>query len=139
MNTFTVALSLRLKKEESEIMRTKPDAFHRIPDHFKTQKMCIKAVGVDPFFLELITDHFKTQEICDKAVKEDFSSLQFVSDWFVTREWMWMWYYYYDGDHWDDEDFFFERYDSYKKWKAQKASVKEELLPIAWHPSRWWD
>ena len=104
--------------------------------------MCIKAVGVDPFFLELITDHFKTQEICDKAVKEDFSSLQFVSDWFVTREWMWMWYddyYYYDDDHWDDEDFFFERYDGYKKWKAQKGSVKVELLLIAWHPSRWWD
>ena len=35
--------------------------------------------------------------------------------------------------------FFFERYDSCEKWKAQKASIKEELLPIAWHPSRWWD
>ena len=26
-----------------------------------------------------------------------------------------------------------------KKRTAQKASIKEELLPIAWHPSRWWD
>ena len=25
------------------------------------------------------------------------------------------------------------------KNKAQKASIKEGLLPIAWHPSRWWD
>ena len=22
---------------------------------------------------------------------------------------------------------------------AQKAKIKEEFLPIAWHPSRWWD
>ena len=26
-----------------------------------------------------------------------------------------------------------------KKKKAQKASIKEELMPIAWHLSRWWD
>ena len=23
--------------------------------------------------------------------------------------------------------------------KAQKAKIKEELLHIAWYPSRWWD
>ena len=27
----------------------------------------------------------------------------------------------------------------YEKCKAQKTSTKEELLLIAWHPSRWWD
>ena len=50
-------------------------------------------------------------------------------------------YYYDDGGHWDDddEDKFFEWYDGYKKRKAQKASTKEELLPIAWHISRYWD
>ena len=26
-----------------------------------------------------------------------------------------------------------------KNRKAQKAKIKEELLPIAWHPLRWWD
>ena len=91
------------------------DAFHRIPD-------C-----------------FKTQETCEKAVKDDSSSLQYVSDWFVTREWVDMCYDDYyddDGDYWDDddnEDTFFEWYDGYKKRKAQKASIKEELLPIVWH------
>ena len=39
----------------------------------------------------------------------------------------------------DDEDNLFEWYDGYKKRKAQKASIKEQLLPIAWHPSRYWD
>ena len=43
----------------NEILRTMPDEFHRIPDRFKTKKMC------------------------DKAVKDDSSSLQFVPDWFI--------------------------------------------------------
>ena len=34
---------------------------------------------------------------------------------------------------------FFKWYDSYKKRKAEKSSIKEELLTIAWHPSRYWD
>ena len=93
-------------------MHTIPDAFHRIPDRFKTQEMC------------------------DQAVNEDSFSLQFVPDWFVTRDWMWMWYDDYyddDGDHWDDDndDKFSEWYDGYKKRKEQKARIKEELLPIA--------
>ena len=56
-----------------------------------------------------------------------------------------MWYddYYDDDDgHWDNddnEDKFFEWYDGYKKRKAQKTKIKEELMPIVWHPSRWWD
>ena len=120
-----------------------PNAFHRIPDRFKTQEMCIKAVEVDPSFLQLIPDHFKTQGICDKAVRDDSSSLQFVPDWFVARERLYMWhddYFDDDGVHWDDdEDKFFEWYDGYKKRKAQKAKIKKELMPIAWHPSRWWD
>ena len=59
----------------NEVMRTMPNAFHSIPDHFKTQGMCIKAVEVDSSFLQLVPDHFKTQEICEKAVWEDSSSL----------------------------------------------------------------
>ena len=27
----------------------------------------------------------------------------------------------------------------YKKDNAQKAEIKEELMAIAWHLSRWWD
>ena len=55
-----------------------------------------------------------------------------------------MWYddcYDDDGDHWDndDEDKPFEWYEGYKARIAQKAEIKEEFLPIAWHPSRHWD
>ena len=104
----------------NEIMRTMPDAFHRIPDRFNTQKMC------------------------KKAVEEGSGLLEYVPDWFVKREWMWMWYEDYyddDSDHWshDDEDKFFEWYEGHKKCKSQKVKIKEELLPIAWYPSRYWD
>ena len=61
-----------------------------------------------------------------------------------------MWYDdYYDNDDCEekfavdnydnDEGKFFKWYDSYRARKAQKASIKEGLLPIAWHPSRYWD
>ena len=47
-----------------------------------------------------------------------------------------------DGDHWDDDnddDKFFEWYEGYKKWKTQKAKIEDELMPITWYPSRYWD
>ena len=121
----------------NEIMRTIPNAFQLIPDQFKTQEMCSKTVEEDPWLLRCVPDHFKAKEMCDQAVKEDSSSLQFVPDWFVTREQINRWYGDYyddDGDYWDndhDEDEFFEWYDGYKKRKAQKAKMKDELMPIA--------
>ena len=72
----------------NEIMRTVPNAFHRIPDRFKAQEMCIKAVEVDQWYLYDVPDHFKTQEMCDKAVRDYLFSLQFVPDWFVTQQMM---------------------------------------------------
>ena len=39
----------------------------------------------------------------------------------------------------DDKDKFFRWYKSYQKRKAQKANIKEELMPITWHPSRYWN
>ena len=32
-----------------------------------------------------------------------------------------------------------EWYDGYKKRKAQKAKINEELIRFAYHPSRWWN
>ena len=48
-----------------------------------------------------------------------------------------MWYD--SSEYCHDEDDFFKWYDSYEKRKAEKAPMKEELIPIAWHPSRYWD
>ena len=121
-----------------------PETLEYILDHLKTEEMRKEAVRREPYALPYVPNHFKTQKMCDKAVKYDSSSLQFVPDWFVRTEWVYMWYNDYyddDGGHWedDDEDKFFEWYDGYKKRKAQKASIKEELLSIPWHPSRYWD
>ena len=57
-------------------MCTMPEAFHRIPDHFKTLGMCIKAVDVDPSNLGNVPDYLKAQAMCDKAVRDDLSFLQ---------------------------------------------------------------
>ena len=40
---------------------------------------------------------------------------------------------------WGYDDKLIEWYEGYQKRKAQKAQIKKELMPIAWHPSRWWD
>ena len=34
------------------------------------------------------------------------------------------------------DDKFHERFNGYKERKAQKAQIKDELTPIAWHPDR---
>ena len=56
-----------------------------------------------------------------------------VPDWFVTQQQLKI--LQYDSNNND----LIECFDGYKKRKAQKASIKEELMPITWHPSRWWD
>ena len=30
-------------------------------------------------------------------------------------------------------------YEDYQKRKTQKTKIEEKLIPIAQHPSRWWD
>ena len=105
-----------------------------VPDQYKTQETCDKAVCVDPWSLGDVPDNLKKQEICDKAVRSDPSSLQFIPDWFVTKEDIDLWHDYVYSD-WGVS----KLYDVYQKREAQKASVKEELMPIAWNPSRWWD
>ena len=107
-----------------------------VPDHFWMKEMCNEIMRTMPNAFHQIPNCFKTQKMCDQAVKEDSYSLQFVPDWFLTRECMWMWYddHYDDGGHWDedtDEDNFFDWCKGHQKWKTQKASIKEELLPIA--------
>ena len=95
--------------------------------------MCIKALWMDPWSLYDIPDNLKTEEIYNKAIGDDSSFLQFVPDWFVTRRQLDIWY---DDDYWYHDDEIIEWYDGYKKCKAQKAKIKEEFLPIAWHPDR---
>ena len=74
--------------------------------------------------------------MCNEAVGDDVFSVVYVPDWFVTQQLIKSWH---DNDNYYDNDEIIESYESYQKCKAKKATIKEELLPIAWHPSRYWD
>ena len=75
-----------------------------------------------------VPDQFKTQEMCNRAVQSKPQVLEYVPDWFVTPQEM---------EEFDDELITWR--DAYMKRKTQKAQIKEELMPVAWHPDRWWD
>ena len=126
----------KTKRMRKWAVEGEPEALEFIPDHFKTKKMCDRAVEDEPDTLEFIPDYLKTQKNCDKAVKSDPYSLLFVSDWFVTQKQLKIWH---DDDEYCDGKFIVKWYKRYQKRKGQKASIKEELSPIAWHPSRCWD
>ena len=127
-----------LKTQEvcNEAVHIKPYTLKYIPDHLKTQEMCIKAVEVDPWALEHVPTSLITQKMCDAAVSEGSYSLQYVLDWFVMQDQVKIWH---DDNDYCDDDEIAEWYDEYKKRKTQKTQIKKELMPIAWHPSRWWN
>ena len=89
--------------------------------------MCDVAVRDDPCALEFVRDWFVTQGMCDAAARGDPSSLLYVSGWFVTQQQVKLWY---DDDYHRDDGVIIKWYEGYQKRKAQKAKVKEELLPI---------
>ena len=39
-----------------------------VPDNLKSQGMCKKAFEKNTRMLELVTDHFKTKRMCERAV-----------------------------------------------------------------------
>ena len=126
-----------------KVVEETPCLLRCIPDRFKTEMMCNEVVRRVPRSLVYVPDCFKTLEMCKKVVGAG-GLLKDVPDWLVKREWIDMQRNeYYDDDNdkhsWHDKYNFFEWCDDYKKQKVQKASIKEELMPIAWHPSRWWD
>ena len=38
------------------------------------------------FFIRYVPDQYKTQQMCDKAVDDCLAALKFVPDWFVTSK-----------------------------------------------------
>ena len=56
-------------------MCREPYALWRVPNHFKTQEMCEKAIEEDPWALRFIPDHFKTKNICEKSVEDESKPL----------------------------------------------------------------
>ena len=121
-----------------------------IPEHFKTQEMCNKAFDIEPFSLPYVPDHFKTQELCERAVEEGLYMLMFVPDHFKTKRiceravkaYPWLLCSLPDSlvvlqEMWCVDfgyiDYLIGWQNAYQRRRVQKASIKEELLPIAWH------
>ena len=121
----------------NETVRREPYTLWHVPDQFRAQEMCNDAVEEDPYALKFFPDPLKTEKMCDKAVKDDPYSLQFVPDWFVTQQQLKIWHD--DDDDYCNDDEMIRWYHGCQKRKAQKAQIKKELMPIAWHPSRWWN
>ena len=122
---YYVSDSLGMQEMYNEIMCTMPNAFHRIPDCFKTQEMCSKAV-VDSWQLKNVRNRFKIQKMCDAAVCNKLGMMLFVPDWFVTQQQIDVWY----GDYFLYNDNEMIKWcDVYKVRNAKKANIKEELLP----------
>ena len=87
--------------------------------------MCNEAVQSDPEMLEHVPDQFVTQEMCNEAVQRVPWMFEHVPNWFVILQEMW---------HEDFDDVLITLRDAYIKRKIQKAKIKKELMPVAWHP-----
>ena len=136
-----------------------------VPDHLKTPEMCKKAVEEDPYTLKFVPDPLKTQKMCERDVEKDPYALEYVSMDLITQEMcneavkICPWSLIHVPDHyvrlkemwredyshvvapepWGCDDKLIEWRNGHVKRKAQKAEIKEKSVPIAWHPSRWWD
>ena len=107
-----------------------------VRDNIKTQEMCKRAIKKYPRALKFVPDHLKTQEMCERVVKKYLRAPEFVPDWLVAQEQVKIWHGY---DDYHKDNYLIKWYEGYQKRKAQKVQIKKELMPIAWHPSRWWD
>ena len=85
--------------------------------------------------LKKVDKVLKTRGMCIKAVEKYLWLLKYVPDYFVTHQQIKIWH---DNDDYCNDDELIEWYEGYQKHRAHKAQIKKEVLPIAWHPSRWW-
>ena len=126
-----------------------PENFEYVPDRYITQEMCEKTFDEYPELdgreicsLDFIPDKFKTREICEKAVDKHPENFKYIPDCFITREMIGNGGHSYCKSFYNDKfhdwfnDEFHAWFNGYKQRKTQKAQIKAELLPIAWHPDR---
>ena len=48
--------------------------------------MCNSNISEDPFSIRYVPDQYKTQQMCDKAVEDCLAALKFIPNWFVTSK-----------------------------------------------------
>ena len=60
--------------------------FESVPDCYKNQEICNKAVDNYPHALAFDRESYKTQKMCDKAVDTYLSTIKFVPECFMTQK-----------------------------------------------------
>ena len=68
------------------------------------------------------------------AVQRDPRTLVFITDWFLTQKQIDIWH---QGDYYCNKPYIIGWHADYQKRKAEKVRIKKELMPLAWHQSRW--
>ena len=71
--------------KKQEMFNEDPSSLRHIPDKFKTQEICEKALEQDSWQLENVPDYFKTQDMCIEAVEDEPHPLLYVPDHFKTQ------------------------------------------------------
>ena len=111
-----------------------------VPDHLKTKTRCDRVIEKNPYMLRYAPDYFKTRKMCEGVFEKYPWTLKYVPNWFVTQQQIGLWHDYHCPRHCTyHNNEMIKWYDGYKKRKAKKALTKEELIPVTWHPSRYWD
>ena len=87
--------------------------------------MCNATVEVDPCQLYDVPDHLKTQELCIKAIELDPFSSQYVPKWWVSQLHIELWN---SDDYYCNDDEVTEWYKGYKKPK--KPQQKKNSYPL---------
>ena len=60
--------------------------FIHIHDWYKTEEKCHSNISEDPFSIMSCPYKYKTQRMCDDVVDDCLAAWKFVSDWFVTSK-----------------------------------------------------
>ena len=65
-----------------------PYILWHVPDHFKTQEMCIKAVGAmrNKPWLSFVPEQYITQEVCNEVVYTMLKVFCWIPDGFKTQD-----------------------------------------------------
>ena len=81
-----VLIILKLKTCVSMQLKKLPYLFRYVPDQYKTQQICDKAILENGGALKSFPDCYKNQELCNKAVDSYPHTLEFVPECFMTPE-----------------------------------------------------
>ena len=63
-----------------------PYLIRYVPDQYKTQQMCDKAILENAEKLKSVPDYYKNQELCSKAVDNYPYALEFVPECYKTQK-----------------------------------------------------